>query len=1470
MRAEGESMSDNSLKIAVIGMAGRFPGAADLEAFRGNLQSGASGGRALSQADDGLVHYGFPLEGADMFDADFFDVPAREARMMDPQHRLFLECAYAALEHAGIAPCRSRRLTGVFGCCNFSGHALHFADSILQAKPLEFVEMLAGSDKDYLAARVAYKLNLKGPALVVQCACSSSLAVVATACQALLAGQCDVALAGGVGLRTGENGGYSYEPEGPFSRDGHVRAYSDDADGVNEGEGVSVVVLKRLDDALRDGETVYAVISGYAVGNDGADKTGFFAPSVSGQAAVIADALAMSGVDPLDIGYVEGHGTGTPIGDPMEVAALTQAWRLPEDAPKQYCRLGSVKTGLGHLNAAAGAAGLIKTVLALHHGFIPASLDFRAPNPRLNLAATPFRIADRTEVWEATEKGRKAAVNSLGIGGTNVHLILEEGPAAAAAEHSGPALVTLSARTRTALGQRVADLGAWLRERRASLADVAHTLLLGRDMHAFRLSFACADVASLAHMLESPALLRRVTHLDDPGRESPVAFLFPGFGSQYRDMARELRQAAPAFRDALDHICDLFRRETGIDVPAAIADADALADSQQGTCALFAVEYALARLLMALGVQPALVMGHSAGEYAAATVAGVFSEEDAVRLIAERSRLIGDSPEGRMLFVQMGREELAGRLPEGVAVGTVITPDGCVASGSVQGIAALHAALRAEGVPASEVAADRAGHSPLLESAKPHLRAALRGVTLHRPRIPVLSNVTGGALSDAQATDPEYWVSQMCATVRLSDEVDTLCGTEHVVMLEVGPSRKLSAMLRRHPALGERRPVIPVMPPGQGRIGEVAALLEALGQLWQGGGRADWEKVDALNGGGRAIALPAYPFERKRFQLERADKKAGSGMQPAETVRLSSLCWRQLCLPEQEEVRAAVGLLGERTADVGDALRRLGRTVTLFRTVEDLRSAEALPEVLVDCRFTDAGEDSLDAAAEACRRSAELCALLAESSGRRALSVYWPVSGAASFGADAPLLDRSVLLAPARILPFEAGNTLGCVVDVAPGLPARELAGILETLIAGRAAAVALTSLVAARCGVLWQEAPAPFAAEGDISGVPLLREGAAYLVLGGSGGIGRTYMADLAGLAAAQRRRITLVPVQRRARPDDFWDEFANDWTRVRPCVADMNDREAFLRAMDACLETYDEIGGIIHASGVAGGGLMQARPGGIQTAENWNAKVVPLIGMERILQRRHVDFAVLNTSIGALCGAVGQLDNTAANILLDTWALRQHGQTRVLGVRWDIWRQVGMINTLASLHERLSGETLRGGVTPKAAMLAWKQCLASGVQLPVASGRSCFDVLEEARVRRGLATDALESADIRKEGAVAPRPALAVAWRGPRHALDRALAGLFEERLGLRGIGIDDDYVELGGDSLMALPLARELRELLAIPDFSVAQIFRRRTVANIADALMSSPGERERLLALAGLLERVREMSPEEVAASLEDLP
>lgn len=1460
-------MTDDSLKIAVIGMAGRFPGAENIDQFWHNLQTGTTGGVQLSSVKDGLVHYGFPLPDADKFDADFFDISSREAKMLDPQHRLFLEYSYAALEHAGIAPKTNSALTGVFASCNFNGYALRLAQQIRHARPVELVDMLAACDKDYIASRVAYKLNLKGPALAVQCACSSSLASIALACQSLLSAQCDLALAGGVGLKTGEYEGYAYEPEGPLSIDGHIRAYSDDATGVNEGEGVGVVVLKRLEDALKDHDVIYAVITGYAIGNDGSEKTGYYAPSVSGQSSVIADALAMSGISPLEIGYVEGHGTGTPIGDPMEVAALTQAWQLPDNAPKQYCYLGSVKTSIGHLNAAAGVAGLIKTVLSLYHQTIPESLDFHAPNPRLSLEKTPFRVAQHSEVWNvAPGKKRIAAVNSLGIGGNNVHLILEEGPRIQKKEQNTLSLITLSAKTKTALEKRSKELATWLRTQpEISLADIAHTLLLGRDMHSFRVSIACENRESLLQALDSPGLLRRSTKLTDPAKSVPVAFLFPGFGSQHIEMALDLKKQFPIFEKIFNNICSIFLNEVKIDVFSSLRDPAQLQDTVVGTCALFCVEYSLAKFLQELGISPSYVMGHSAGEYVAATFAGIFSETDAARLIAERSRLIENSPNGGMLFIPLSEKELTQQLPQRISVSAIITPNGCVVSGSKEDIEKLQLNLATKNISFSRIAADKAGHSSLLDGVVPSLREYLKKIVLHAPTIPILSNVTGRWLTDYEAVDPEYWTRQMRAPVRLSDEISELCATGDVILLEVGPSRKLSAMLRRHPAFAGRSPIIPVMPAEQGKNTESYALLEAIGAIWQQGGSADWKKIETLNGGGRTVALPTYPFERHRFWLDtiREEKENES-----EGPRVSALCWQEMLLPDASISRESIVVLGEKTSTLVQELLQCGWNAISVHSVKELKQTKISPDILLDCRFLEQNKDSLNAAADSCSRAIELCAWLSEFADAQPRSVYWLTRGATSFGTELPRFDTSILLAPARVLPFEAKNTFGCVIDIGDNSLEKNDIKAIEKVIGNHIATHALTSLIAIRFGKIWQEVPTELSVPATIASPIILKDKCSYLILGGSGGIGQKFMEELSAAALSQHCHITLIPIQRQSHSVDFWERCNNEWVTIVPFSLDFKNLDTIKEIVDKINLQYGPLKGIIHASGVTGGGLMQAMSYKIQDMQNWSAKVIPLLYIDNILHTENLDFVILNTSIGALCGAVGQLDNTAANILLDTWASKnQHqSQTQIRSIRWDVWHQVGMINKIAELHERLSGETLKGGITPDDAGKVLSQCITCPTELPIVSSRSLFIMLEEARAKRGLATEVLESADIRSEGENSPRPILSVAWRGARHTLDKILISLFEARLSLKGIGIDDDYIELGGDSLMAMPLAKEIRELFDLPSFTVAQIFRNRTVAKIADTLTQSPEEKSRLFALAELLESVKQMTPEEVSRSL----
>ncbi|HEY0553027.1 MAG TPA: beta-ketoacyl synthase N-terminal-like domain-containing protein, partial [Thermoanaerobaculia bacterium] len=730
--------------IAIVGMAGRFPGAGGVEAFWRNLVGGvesisffsdeelrAAGVPEAALADPRYVRARGVVAGADELDAPFFGYSPREAEMVDPQQRLFLECAWEAFEDAGHDPATFPGDVGVFAGAGMNTYALSVLADPDVLDTVGSFQLMISNDKDFLAPRVSYKLGLKGPSFAVQSACSTSLVAVHLACQSLLSGECDAALAGGVSVHLPQTEGYSFHAGAVFSPDGHCRAFDAAAGGFVGGNGAAVVLLRRLDDALRDGDPVHAVIRGSAVNNDGAFKAGFTAPSVDGQAQVIAQALAVAGLEPAAIGYVEAHGTGTELGDPIEIAALTQAFGKPSEPGS--VAVGSLKTNIGHLDSAAGVAGLIKAALVVERGQIPPSLHFATVNPKLELASTPFRINDRLTEWPAGSQPRRAGVSSMGIGGTNAHAIVEEPPAREPSTPGRPwQLLPLSARSDGALAQAVERLESYLREHPdLSTADLAWTLQAGRRRFERRAVALCRDSADAVAVLGGGDPERFLT---GTGEATSVVFLFSGQGSQHPGMAVELYASEPVFRAEVDRACGLLWPRLGRDLrPLLFAAPDdpeaaaALARTEITQPALFVIEHALARLWIAWGVRPRAMIGHSIGEYVAACLAGVFSLEDALALVAERGRLMGECAPGSMLAVSLPEAEIAPRLTagDGLAIAAVNAPARTVVAGPDAAVDALAASLEAEGIQHRRLRTSHAFHSEMMEPAVAPFRAAV-------------------------------------------------------------------------------------------------------------------------------------------------------------------------------------------------------------------------------------------------------------------------------------------------------------------------------------------------------------------------------------------------------------------------------------------------------------------------------------------------------------------------------------------------------------------------------------------------------------------------------------------------------------------------------------------------------------------------------------------------------------------------
>jgi natural product biosynthesis luciferase-like monooxygenase protein len=886
--------------IAIVGLACRFPGAGDPDSFWRNLRNGVESVSFFSDSE--LRAAGIPpavydapnyvrahavLEGIDRFDASFFGYSPREAEIMDPQQRLFLEVAWEALERAGYDSSRYSGVIGVYGGVTLSSYlmALSPLKDRLQAIGVDTTMLAVGNDKDSLAPRVSYKLDLRGPAVTVQTACSTSLVAVHMAAQGLISGETDMALAGAVSLTVPMTTGYFFQEGGILAPDGHCRAFDARAAGTVFGCGAGLVVLKRLADALADGDTIHAVLKGSAVNNDGASKAGFTAPSVGGQAAVIAEALANAGVDADSIGFVEAHGTATALGDPVEIAALTKAFRRTT-ARRGYCAVGSVKTNLGHLEVAAGIAGLIKAALAVERAEIPPSLHFERPNPQIDFEASPFFVNSDLAAWP--EGPRRAGVSSFGFGGTNAHVVLEEAPAPLATDPDRPwQLVVLSARSTAALDAATANLAAYLDGHPAAdLSDIAYTLQVGRQPFEHRRAMAARGADDARALLAGRDPLRVTSGAYD-GAGRTISFLFPGQGAQHPGMARELYRHEETFRAELDRCAALFEAEAGIDVRAFVdpdpgLDLAELGDQLERTeiaqPALFAVEWALAKLWMSWGVTPKAMLGHSLGELVAAALAGVFSLEDAARLVAARGRLMAALPKGDMLAIPLSEAEVAPLLGGGVALSAVHGPGMCVAAGPPEEIERLMASLAERDVESRTLHTSHAFHSPMMDPVVEPFRDEVRKVRLSPPRIPFVSNVTGGWITPAEATDPAYWGRQLRRTVRLAEGIGALLAKPGAALLEVGPAQALSGAARQHPARTAGHLALPSLPHPKDPRDALDTLLHALGALWVGGVEVDWK---AFHGGRhrRRVPLPTYPFERRRHWID--FEKLGAAVAPA-------------------------------------------------------------------------------------------------------------------------------------------------------------------------------------------------------------------------------------------------------------------------------------------------------------------------------------------------------------------------------------------------------------------------------------------------------------------------------------------------------------------------------------------------------------------------------------------------------------
>lgn len=957
--AEIKSVEDG---IAIIGMAGKFPGARNTDELWQILEQGKETTSFFTKEeldhtipaelknDPSYVAARGVIDDADKFDAAFFGMNPKVAELMDPQQRVMLETAWAALENSGYAADTFQGLIGVFAGM---GNNTYFTHNVLSDKDAiervgSFMVMTA-NEKDYIATRIAHELNLKGPALSIHTACSTSLVAVAAAFESLLNNKCDMALAGGVSITSPVYSGHLYNEGGMFSSDGHTRPFDSKASGTVFSDGCGMVVLKRYSDAVRDGDTIHAVIRGAALNNDGAEKASFTAPSVEGQAMVISMAQAQAGIEPGSITYVEAHGTATPLGDPIEVEALTLAFRGKTDK-KQFCALGSVKSNFGHLTPAAGVTGLIKTVLALKHKKIPATLHFTSPNPAIDFSNSPFFVNNQLIDWKTDGIPRRAGVSSFGVGGTNVHVIVEEAPEQA---QSGIArskhLMLLSAKTENALEESVANLKNYLsRHPETNLADAAFTLQTGRKHFQYRRFIVCSnhrfdDISpknSGGRKLENPS--------------SGVVFMFPGQGSQYAGMGQNLYRDELVFKHAVDQCAGNFKKHLNRDIreilfpsPDRLEEAGQLIKETVYTqTALFTVGYALAQLWMSWGIKPAALIGHSIGEYAAACLAGVMSLEEACFLVSHRGSLMQSMPPGSMLSVRAAASDIEQLLTPKLSIAAINGPQLCVVAGETKEVEQLQTALEKKEIVCKLLVTSHAFHSVMMEPVVKPFEEKVKTISLSEPQIPILSTVTAQWMQPGEATDPAYWSHQIRKPVRFAEGIQSIWKSHpDLVMLELGPRNTATTMARQQSADPKKQIAIPSLGDTHLNDAEWESMLSAIGQLWLCNVEVNWQNFYALEKRKR-IPLPTYPFERKRYWKE---------VQPAKTIAQPQAALPVSSSAEIHYSVPPVNPIQENTAMTNRKERLIAELKDMFEDASGIEMKNANPNV----SFTEMGLDSL-------------------------------------------------------------------------------------------------------------------------------------------------------------------------------------------------------------------------------------------------------------------------------------------------------------------------------------------------------------------------------------------------------------------------------------------------------------------------------------------------------------------------------
>lgn len=1503
-------------RVAIVGMSGRFPGADDIDSFWKLLQAGETGLRAVDDAE--LQRAGVDPEVSTRpdyvrvwggfgdptgFDAGFFGYSPRDAELLDPQHRVFLECAWGALEHAGYD---SRSYPGRIGV--YAGGALTYNFSHIQGTRMlrESVDPIhAGLSNviGMIASRVAYHLDLKGPSVGVQATCATSLISVHLAARALLSGEADMALAGAVAIGQPRPEGYVYKSEGVGSPDGQCRPFDAAAQGTVFTNGAGVVVLKRLSDAKADGDMIYAVIRGSAIGNDGAAKVSLTAPSVAGQVAVLEAALADARIPPSSIDYVEAHGTATALGDPIELASLSRVYGPSLREEGRECALGSVKGNIGHMDVAAGMGGLIKTVLALQHGVLPASINFSAPNPGFDFASSPFRIVTENRQWTRTpHRLRRAAVSAFGMGGMNAHVILEEAPEPTLEHaHEHPQLLPLSARSPDALESvRQALAGAIVDQPSMRLADVAYTLQTGRRSMAHR--FVCftgnsADTKKLLRAGEGPDCASGETLPGDPS----LVFLFPGQGAQHAGMARELHEREPAFRAAFD-ACLAFMPEE-IDLQTLLYSGDdtteeALNRTEATQPALFAIEYALAQMWLAKGLRPRALLGHSIGEYVAACLAGVFSLQDAVRIVCARGQLMQACAPGAMLSVMLSEAEARATLSPEVELAAVNGPRSCVLAGTTDAIAVLAAQFDRSSLGSRLLRTSHAFHSFMMEPALEKFSAVLGSVALHAPVLDIVSNLTGDWLTAEQATDPAYWVAHLRGTVLFGPGLARVLDLPNPVLLEVGPGSSLTRLARQQ-LRPDMRTVASLPDAGTERNAADHTLL-ALGALWTTGIDIDWETLRPKEKY-RRVGLPTYPFQHSSYWIPPASPAAIAEETPQRLENIPDWfhqpIWKRCATGTVDEtkdgrqrwlllngasVSAAIGAVPKRIeailVEAGTAFGCDDGIYTIdpansdqYRALlADLAARDLMPDQIINGFGLDpqgipdiafASTLALGRAVSGEARRPALVTVLGERMHR--------VVGSENLDPSA-----AMVLGTLRVLPQELPGLKCRSIDLPEAERSSTVTGLCDALLRPWEEDAATCAL---RGGFVWAKdhAAAPVA---EPAAVRVLQEGATYLVAGDLvDGLGLVYARALVKSLGA---RVILVG-RAGLPPAEQWEHWLASHSPQHPVSrfvralrdigapgedyllfsGNMADPDWLGSSLGEGQRRFGPIRGVFHTAGMGELYHCPLADASLDRSDSlFVLKIAGLSALAKVFSGRAPDFVpdfvLVQSSLSSILGGAGLAAYAAANSFLDAFVDARRGASQPVwqAINWDTCLPYGQ-------SREDNGGLFANAIDADEVWRVTRAVLARPelIRVVVTPEHLHHRMADATRTDGGQAARDVAEAKTGRQGVKA-------AYLAPRDPIETTVATVMGELLGIERIGIDDNFFELGGHSLLAVQVVTRLRKQLATALPMRALLFEAPTVAGIAavigESIKSARNERETLEALLDNIEvggAGREVSP-----------